>query len=182
MKKMVITGANGYLASLVQLFNKDKFEFTRVSRSDVDYNDPAAVASYFDGLDFDVLFHTAANATTTVAAMPTTRPVRFFLEGAGEGPAAAAAPWVAPPWAGASPASAPPADAPSAGTSGARAPIGAPHFVQNLEPSSIWLPQLVQNMATPRPSRSPRPRTGSSPAGRPAPGAACLARRCGRSA
>lgn len=64
MKKMVITGANGYLASLVQLFNKDKFEFTRVSRSDVDYNDPAAVASYFDGLDFDVLFHTAANATT----------------------------------------------------------------------------------------------------------------------
>lgn len=64
MKKMVITGANGYLASLVQLFNKDKFEFIRVSRSDVDYNDPAAVAAYFDGLDFDVLFHTAANATT----------------------------------------------------------------------------------------------------------------------
>lgn len=64
MKKMVITGANGYLASLVQLFNKDKFEFTRVSRSDVDYNNPAAVAAYFDGLDFDVLFHTAANATT----------------------------------------------------------------------------------------------------------------------
>ena len=144
--------------------------------------DPSSGSGAGAANGFATAMPTAANATTTVAAMPTTRPVRFFLEGAGEGPAAAAAPWVAPPWAGASPASAPPADAPSAGTSGARAPIGAPHFVQNLEPSSIWLPQLVQNMATPRPSRSPRPRTGSSPAGRPAPGAACLARRCGRSA
>lgn len=64
MKRMVITGANGYLASLVQLFNKDKFEFIRVSRRDVDYSDPAAVHAYFDELDFDLLFHTAANATT----------------------------------------------------------------------------------------------------------------------
>ena len=64
MKRIAVTGANGYLASLVQLYNKGTFEFVRVSRADVDYNDPAAVASYFDALDFDVLFHTAANATT----------------------------------------------------------------------------------------------------------------------
>ena len=64
MKRMVITGASGYLASLIQLYNKDKFEFVRVSRRDVDYSKPEEVSRYFSSLDFDVLFHTAANATT----------------------------------------------------------------------------------------------------------------------
>ena len=64
MKRMVITGASGYLASLIQLYNKDEFEFVRVSRRDVDYTKPEEVSRYFSSLDFDVLFHTAANATT----------------------------------------------------------------------------------------------------------------------
>ncbi len=64
MKRMVITGASGYLASLIQLYNKDEFEFIRVSRRDVDYSKPEEVSRYFSSLDFDVLFHTAANATT----------------------------------------------------------------------------------------------------------------------
>ena len=64
MKRMVITGASGYLASLIQLYNKDEFEFVRVSRRDVDYSKPEEVSRYFSSLDFDVLFHTAANATT----------------------------------------------------------------------------------------------------------------------
>ena len=64
MKRMVITGASGYLASLIQLYNKDEFEFVRVSRQDVDYSKPEEVSRYFSSLDFDVLFHTAANATT----------------------------------------------------------------------------------------------------------------------
>ena len=63
-QRVAITGANGYLASLVQRYNADKFEFVRVSRSDVDYTNPADVARYFEKLDFDLLFHTAANATT----------------------------------------------------------------------------------------------------------------------
>lgn len=61
---MVITGANGYLASLVQHYNADKFDFVRVSRKDVDYTKPDEVAKFFTDLDFDLLFHTAANATT----------------------------------------------------------------------------------------------------------------------
>ncbi|WP_346674423.1 SDR family oxidoreductase [Enorma phocaeensis] len=64
MKRLAITGANGYLASLVQMYNKDRFEFVRVSRKDVDYTDLGSVRSYFENLDFDIMFHTAANATT----------------------------------------------------------------------------------------------------------------------
>lgn len=64
MKRIAITGANGYIASLVQLYNGNKFEFVRVSRRDVDYTHPEQVRSYFQNLDFDLVFHTAANATT----------------------------------------------------------------------------------------------------------------------
>ena len=64
MKKIAVTGANGYIASLVQLYNRDKFEFIRVSRKDVNYEDMDSVRNFFNNLDFDILFHTAANATT----------------------------------------------------------------------------------------------------------------------
>lgn len=63
-QRIAITGANGYLASLVQRYNAERFEFVRVSRADVDYTKPDEVARFFSDLDFDLLFHTAANATT----------------------------------------------------------------------------------------------------------------------
>lgn len=63
-QRVAITGANGYLASLVQRYNAAQFEFVRVSRSDIDYAKPHEVARFFESLDFDLLFHTAANATT----------------------------------------------------------------------------------------------------------------------
>lgn len=63
-QKVAVTGANGYLASLVQRYNADRFEFVRVSRADVDYTKPEEVHRFFSSLDFDVMFHTAANATT----------------------------------------------------------------------------------------------------------------------
>jgi dTDP-4-dehydrorhamnose reductase len=65
MKRVAITGANGYLASLIRLYNEDRFEFVRVSRRDVDYSKPGEVAAFFSDLDFDVLFHTAADAATS---------------------------------------------------------------------------------------------------------------------
>lgn len=64
MTRIAVTGANGYLASLIQTYNAGRFEFVRVSRSDVDYTDLAGLRAYFEALDFDILFHTAANATT----------------------------------------------------------------------------------------------------------------------
>lgn len=64
MRRVAITGTTGYLASLVRLYNQDRFEFVPVSRSDVDYTRPSEVERFFRALDFDLLFHTAANATT----------------------------------------------------------------------------------------------------------------------
>ena len=64
MQRIAITGATGYLASLVQLYNRDRFEFVPIRRTDVDYTRPDTVESFFDDLDVDAVFHTAANATT----------------------------------------------------------------------------------------------------------------------
>ena len=64
MKRVAITGANGYLASLVRLYNQDRFVFIPISRTDVDYTRPDEVERFFLDLDADLVFHTAANATT----------------------------------------------------------------------------------------------------------------------
>ena len=64
MKKIAITGANGYLASLVQKYNESIFEFIPITRNEVDFEDPQQVKAYFENLDFDMVFHTAANANT----------------------------------------------------------------------------------------------------------------------
>lgn len=63
-KRVAITGANGYLASLIQLYNGASYEFVRVSHNQVDLSRPEAVGRYFEGLDFDVCLHMAADATT----------------------------------------------------------------------------------------------------------------------
>ncbi|MEG0506960.1 MAG: sugar nucleotide-binding protein [Longicatena sp.] len=62
--KIAITGANGYIASLIQLMNEEEFEFIRITRKEVELNNIEDVQAYFEHLDFDVLVHTAANATT----------------------------------------------------------------------------------------------------------------------
>ncbi len=64
MKKIAITGANGYIASLIQKVNQSRFEFIPITRKEVSLDDPQAVKAYFEALDFDVVVHTAANATT----------------------------------------------------------------------------------------------------------------------
>lgn len=64
MKKIAITGANGYLASLIQTCNKDDFTFIPITRTDLNLTKPEAVAGFFEQLDFDVVFHTAARTQT----------------------------------------------------------------------------------------------------------------------
>lgn len=64
MKKIAITGANGYLASLIQKYNETTCEFIPVTRVDVDFEEPKLVKTYFENLDFDVVVHCAANANT----------------------------------------------------------------------------------------------------------------------
>lgn len=43
MKTILITGANGYLASYIYLLNKDKFHWIRMTRKDADLSDPESV-------------------------------------------------------------------------------------------------------------------------------------------
>ncbi|MGN0070726.1 MAG: SDR family oxidoreductase [Atopobiaceae bacterium] len=63
-KRILITGAHGYLASLAQLYNAGTYDFTRVSHSDVDFKEPEQVRKYFSEADFDICLHMAADATT----------------------------------------------------------------------------------------------------------------------
>lgn len=63
-ERVLITGAHGYLASLVQLYNAGTYDFIRVSHSDVDFADPKRVAERFRKADFDICLHMAADATT----------------------------------------------------------------------------------------------------------------------
>lgn len=63
-KTILITGANGYLASYIYRINKDSFNWIRMTRKDADFSNPEAVKAFISKLNFDICFHTAANATT----------------------------------------------------------------------------------------------------------------------
>lgn len=64
MRRILITGANGYLASLAQLYNAGRYEFVRVSHADVDFSRPDEVEAFFRAADFDLCLHMAADAST----------------------------------------------------------------------------------------------------------------------
>lgn len=64
MKKVAITGANGYIASLIQKTNQNNFVFLPITRKTLAMDDPEKIRDYFMNLDFDIVLHTAANATT----------------------------------------------------------------------------------------------------------------------
>ncbi|MBO0452317.1 SDR family oxidoreductase [Candidatus Enterococcus murrayae] len=65
MKKIAITGANGYLASLIQSVNQTHFDFIPITRKEVDLADPEAVTRFFERLDYDFVFHAAARTQTS---------------------------------------------------------------------------------------------------------------------
>ena len=64
MKKIAVTGANGFVASVIRLYNQDQFEFLSITRKEIDLTKPETVYPYLMDQDFDVLIHTAANAVT----------------------------------------------------------------------------------------------------------------------
>ena len=63
MKRILVTGARGYLASLARLYNAEPSSLC-ISHTDVDFRDPAGVEDFFRAADFDVCLHMAADATT----------------------------------------------------------------------------------------------------------------------
>ena len=64
MKRILVTGARGYLASLARLYNAETYDFSCISHTDVDFRDPEGVEDFFRAVDFDVCLHMAADATT----------------------------------------------------------------------------------------------------------------------
>ncbi len=64
MLTIALTGARGYLASLIRLYNKDNYEFINVISQDLDLSDPDHAREYFEKLDFDMVFHAAARPKT----------------------------------------------------------------------------------------------------------------------
>ncbi|MDO4467851.1 MAG: sugar nucleotide-binding protein [Bacillota bacterium] len=65
MKKILVTGANGYIASFVRKENP-QFEWILMTRKDADLSNPDSVEAFLNTQDFDICFHTAANATTAI--------------------------------------------------------------------------------------------------------------------
>ena len=66
MKTILVTGANGYLASYCRMLNSDKFHWICMTRKDADLSDPESVKKFLETAKFDLCFHTAANATTAL--------------------------------------------------------------------------------------------------------------------
>ena len=66
MKTILVTGANGYIASYVRKENHHIFNWITMTRKDADLSKPEEVEAFLKDKQFDICFHTAANATTAV--------------------------------------------------------------------------------------------------------------------
>ena len=68
MRRIILTGANGFIASAIRHYNSDRFEFINVTRKEIDFSKPETVYPYLMEQDFDAIVHTAANAQTEFCA------------------------------------------------------------------------------------------------------------------
>ena len=68
MKRIAVTGANGFVASVIRMYNQDQYEFLNITRKEIDFSKPETVYPFLMSQDFDVLIHTAANAVTEFCA------------------------------------------------------------------------------------------------------------------
>lgn len=64
MKKVLVTGANGYLASLIINTNQHLFEFIPISRNQIDFSKVETIYSSLQNYHADIIVHTAAMTQT----------------------------------------------------------------------------------------------------------------------
>lgn len=64
MKTIIITGGNGYIASLVKNVLKNDFHVISMTRKEADFSNPDTVYEWLKNQKFDFIFHTAAMAQT----------------------------------------------------------------------------------------------------------------------
>lgn len=58
--KVLLTGANGYIASAIKEYLSSFVDFTPITREDVDLTDHDAVVQWFENRNFDSVVHTAS--------------------------------------------------------------------------------------------------------------------------
>ena len=68
MRRIILTGANGFIASAIRHYNSDRYEFINVTRKEIDFSKPETVYPFLMEQDFDAILHTAANAQTEFCA------------------------------------------------------------------------------------------------------------------
>lgn len=79
-KTILITGGNGYIASLVKRqVHKDMHVIT-ITRNEVDLSNPTQLQSYVENLSFDYLFHTSAMANTQACEQQPDEAYRINVE------------------------------------------------------------------------------------------------------
>jgi dTDP-4-dehydrorhamnose reductase len=61
--KVIVTGGNGFIASLVKEANP-QIEWVSIDKDDLDLSDPTIVKEYFEKESYDAVFHTGAMAQT----------------------------------------------------------------------------------------------------------------------
>jgi nucleoside-diphosphate-sugar epimerase len=60
MKRILITGGNGFIAKRLYEYLKNEYEITSISRQTFDLTDSRKISEWFDGKYFDVVIHSAA--------------------------------------------------------------------------------------------------------------------------
>ncbi|CUN97513.1 SDR family oxidoreductase [Clostridium disporicum] len=64
MKKVLVTGSNGFLASRFSEYYKDKYDILALSHKDLDITNEKKVYDLFKNNNFDIVFHSAAISDT----------------------------------------------------------------------------------------------------------------------
>ena len=64
MKKVLVTGSNGFLASRFKEYYKDKYDILALSHKELDITNEKQVYDFFKNNNIDIVFHSAAISDT----------------------------------------------------------------------------------------------------------------------
>lgn len=65
MKRIIATGGQGYIVSLVKSCNENSFDWVTLGRKQLDLSETKKVENYFASEDYDVVFHAGAMPKTS---------------------------------------------------------------------------------------------------------------------
>ena len=65
MEKIIATGGQGYIVSLVKSYNESLYDWVTLGRKQLDLSETEKVAEYFNNEDYDIVFHAGAMPKTS---------------------------------------------------------------------------------------------------------------------